>query len=426
MNQQSIPAEWTKNRSIYEVNIRQFTAEGTFAAFEKHLPRLKELGVGIIWFMPVQPIGKLNRKGNMGSYYSIQNYTAVNEDYGTLAEFKLLVKKIHDLGMFVLLDWVANHTAWDNVWTISHSEFYVKNEWGGFMQPNDDWTDVIQLNFNNIDLRRSMIEAMKFWISEADIDGFRCDMAHLIPTNFWNEARTELEKQKEIFMLAESQNRDLLDFAFDMEYTWDFFHTLNDVAHGHKNASHVSERFEWDIYQFPAHRYPLFFTSNHDENSWQGSSVERLGLALEAMNVLVFTVGGMPLIYNGQEAGLNKRLRFFEKDTIEWKDDKMFRFYQKLIDLRTRNKALWSGVYGGMVKRLETSDNSKLLAYERTKDNCNVLIICNLSYNDMEFTIDSNSVQGNYLNIMTGEKVLIESKIHIFLKGWEYRVYERG
>lgn len=420
----NLPLEWTKNKTIYEVNIRQYTPEGTFAAFEKHLPRLKTLGVGILWFMPVQPIGRINRKGKLGSYYSISDYTGIHPDFGTLDEFIQLVNKIHQQGMFVLLDWVANHTAWDNIWTKEHPGFYVKDEQGNFMRPNADWTDVIKLDFDNASTQQAMIDAMKFWVKTVGVDGFRCDMAHLVPTSFWNKARKELEQVKPLFMLAESQNRDLLDKAFDMEYTWDFFHTLNDIANGNKNVVHIDERLQWDIFDFPRNRYQLFFTSNHDENSWQGSSIERLGDALEAISALVMTINGMPMIYNGQEAGIWKRLKFFDKDTIEWKDDKMCRFYRRLIALRKRNEALWSGAYGGDFERLKTTDNKHIFAFCRKKNNAKVVVILNLSDKDIEFTIENQTIAGIYQNVLTNERIIIGKKPNFRLIAWQYRVFE--
>ncbi len=416
--------EWSKNLSIYEVNVRQYTPGGTFKELEAHIPRLKELGVGFLWFMPIQPIGEKNRKGSLGSYYSIKDYTAVNPAYGTLDEFKQLVKKIHDAGMYVLLDWVANHTAWDSVWSVQHPDFFTKDEFGNFKPPVPDWADVIDLNFSNKELWTYMIEALKFWITETDIDGFRCDMAHLVPTEFWNTARAELDKTKEIFMLAESENRDLLEKAFNMEYNWNIFHIINSIAKGERNVNDLDNILQYEIHDFPENAYQMFFTSNHDENSWNGSAIERLGFALEVFNAMMFTIDGMPLIYSGQEAGMYKRLKFFDKDLIEWKEDKMFRFYKTLIDLKKRNKALWNGKFGGSFSRIDTSNNSNIFAYLRKKDNKQVVAVLNLSNTEQMVTLFGNSYTGQYTNVFTHEKVMVEKDARIFLKPWDYRIYE--
>ncbi len=242
---------WTRNASIYEVNIRQFTPEGTIAAFEKHLPRLAKMGVKILWVMPVQPIGVKNRKGTMGSYYSIRDYTAVNPEFGTQADFNHMVKAAHALGMKVILDWVANHTAWDNVWTVSHPDWYKKNARGELTSYEYDngreieyWTDVIGLDYRQPALWDAMIGAMKFWVTTSDIDGFRCDVASLVPTPFWVRARAQLDAVKPLFMLAES-NDPAIHAAFDMTYDWKLFDTFADIAQGKGAASGPWQWIGW-------------------------------------------------------------------------------------------------------------------------------------------------------------------------------------
>lgn len=212
-----ITPEWVKNAVIYEVNVRQYTPEGTFNAFTEHLPRLKTLGVDILWFMPVNPIGVKNRKGPLGSYYSVKDYTAVNPEFGTMEDFRRLVEQVHEQGMYAIIDWVPNHTAWDHRWTKEHPDWYKQDEKGEFVSPFD-WTDVIQLDYDNEEMRQEMIEEMIFWIRESDIDGYRCDVAHMVPVDFWDEARKELDKVKPVFMLAESDQYFLHKNAFDMTY----------------------------------------------------------------------------------------------------------------------------------------------------------------------------------------------------------------
>lgn len=418
------PPEWSKNISLYEVNLRQFSNSGTFAEFETHLPRLKELGVGILWFMPIQPIGVRNRKGSLGSYYSIKNYTEVDPAYGTLEEFKQLVQKIHDLGMYVILDWVANHTAWDSNLTVEHPGFYTKDQSGNFTPPFPEWADVIDLNYDNEDLITYMADAMKFWITETNIDGFRCDMAHLVSTYVWETIRPELNKVKDVLMLAESENRDLLEKAFDMEYNWKLFHILNDVAKGNKNVADIDNLLQQEVIDFPEHSYQLFFTSNHDENSWNGSAIERIGVGLEPISIFTFTVHGMPLIYSGQEAGNWKRISFFDKDLIEWKEDKMYRFYSLLNNLKRRNKALWNGIYGGGFLRIKTSADYNVLAYIRKKEEQAVFVVLNLSGTEHDFSLFGNDYVGKYKNIFSKETVELQENSQLVLKPWDYRVYE--
>ena len=213
--------EWSKNASIYEVNVRQYTPEGTFKAFQKHLPEIKKMGIDILWLMPINPIGKLNRKGSLGSYYSISDYNAVNPEFGNINDLKNLVNAAHNLGMKVIIDWVANHTSWDNIWTKTHPGFYIKDKNGNFKSPVADWTDAIGLNYNNPKLWIAMENSMEFWIKECDIDGFRCDVAGRVQMPFWNFVRMELEKIKPVFMLAEAEGPQFHKHAFDMTYSWE-------------------------------------------------------------------------------------------------------------------------------------------------------------------------------------------------------------
>ncbi len=418
----NLPVEWSKNLTIYEVNLRQYTKSGTIKEFEAHLPRLKNLGVGILWFMPIQPIGVLERKGTLGSYYSIRDYRTVDPVCGTLEEFAALIEKIHQMGMYVIIDWVANHTSWDNVLTQTHPYFYTCNESGGFKPPNDEWTDVIELNYKVRDMREYMVETMKFWIRETNIDGFRCDMANLVPTEFWRFARKELDTVKPVFMLAEAEQRELIDGAFDVIYNWNIFHTFNRIAKGESTCWDLTSMLEHEIYQFPSHAYQLMFTSNHDENSWNGSELERLGEGLEAFTVLYFTLTGIPLIYSGQESGNHKRLSFFEKDEIEWKDDKMFPLYAKLINLKKTTEALWSGPYGGKLILYDTRNGRHTLAYMREEGDSKVLVILNLSGSEQFAHLHDVSLQGVYVDIFSNDSYTIYDDYYFRLKPWEYIV----
>ena len=344
--------EWCYNKTIYEVNVRQYTISGTFKEFESQLPRLKEMGVDILWFMPINPIGVKNRKGTLGSYYSVKDYLGVNPEFGTIDDFKSLVNEIHKMGMHVIIDWVANHTAWDNNLAIEHPDWYTKDSLGNFVPPVPDWHDVIDLNYANNELRHYMINALKFWVKECDIDGYRCDVASMVPTDFWIEARKELDKIKPVFMLAESDDP-ALHQAFDMTYDWRVYSTLNDIASGKKNLDSLKIIFKNDQNNFPKDAIRMQFTTNHDENSWHGTAIKRLGDAFKSFTAFTFVIPGMPLIYSGQEAGINKSLDFFEKDTINWSNFKYEKFYHKLIDLKKNNKALQCEARGGGMEVLK-------------------------------------------------------------------------
>ncbi len=371
--------DWSKDAVMYEVNVRQYTKEGTFAAFAEHLPRLKELGVDILWFMPIYPISKTNRNGGLGSYYAVDDYKAVNAEFGASEDFKALVDEAHEMGFKVMLDWVANHTGWDNAWT-ANAGWYTTDEAGSIvMPPGTDWADVADLNYENQDMQAAMIDAMTYWVKEFDIDGYRADYASGVPKAFWEEARVELEQVKPVYMLAEDdQQIGLLQHAFNSNYGWSLYNMMNRIAKGHGNALQVKSYGERLVKSYPAGTYPLNFTSNHDENSWTGTVHERLGEGVKTMAALSFLMPGMPLIYSGQEAGLDKRLLFFDKDEINWSDLSMQSFYKRLIALKHDNPALWNGSAGGDFHSLETGDD-RLLAFERTKDGNTVIAVLNLS-----------------------------------------------
>lgn len=416
--------EWSKKATIYEVNIRQYTPEGTFSAFQKHLPELKKLGVDILWLMPINPIGVQNRKGSLGSYYSIQDYKAVNPEFGTMEDFRKLVSEIHKLGMHVIIDWVANHTAWDNVWVKSHPEFYTKDEKGNFVPPVADWTDVIDLNYDNKELWNFMIDAMNYWIKESNIDGFRCDVAAMVPTEFWIEARKHFTKSKKnIFMLAEA-NENYLHQVFDMTYNWPLKDLMNDVAQGKKNPNAIKEYFENEKKEYNKDDYRMVFTTNHDENSWNGTEYERLGDAAETFAVLCGTVKGMPLIYTGQEAGMNKRLRFFDKDTVDWKPNKMREIYTKLNELKRNNRALWNGASGGEMNFVNTG-NENVLAFAREKGKNIVVSIFNLSPKQQNVKFDFKNISGKLTDVFGNKKMSFNGTIELNLEPWNYKIYSR-
>lgn len=361
-----LPSEWIKNATIYEVNVRQYTKEGTFAAFEERLPKLKELGVDVLWFMPIQPIGKLNRKAigdtfvqdlanpdydkYWGSPYSIADYTAVNPGYGSVEDFKRIIAKCHEMDMKVILDWVGNHTAWDNPWITANPEWYTHDSTGKITDPIGDdgkswgWTDVADLNYDNKEMRAEMIKSMQFWVEECDLDGFRCDVAMEVPTDFWNEARVALDKVKPMFMLAESETHspDQFESAFDAYYGWEMHHVFNKLYKGEVNGYEVERVMRDKDSVNGTDVFPMNMITNHDENSWNGTIDERLGKSWKSMAVLSYALRGMPLVYSGQEVGLKHRLSFFGKDEIDWnapQASEHFEFYKVLNEIKA-NPAL--------------------------------------------------------------------------------------
>jgi len=410
--------EWAKNANIYEVNIRQYTQEGTFKAFQEHLPRLKAMGVDILWIMPIHPIGMKNRKGTLGSYYAVQNYKEVNPEFGTLEDFKALVNKAHELGFKVIIDWVANHTSWDNVWITANPEWYTQNDKGEIIAPVEDWADVADLNYDNADMQNAMIDALKYWVTETGIDGYRCDVAGMVPNEFWVKARKELDAIKPVFMLAEWGEPQIHE-AFDMSYGWDMHHIMNDVAQGKASPLAFDTLFTKIAETYPQEAFMMQFTSNHDENSWNGTEYERMGDAVKAFAVFAATIPGMPLIYSGQEAGFNKRLDFFEKDLIVWKDNNMTGVYTKLLTLKKENAALWHGEAGGSFTKIVTDADNKVYAFVREKDDKKVVVIINMSKSQVNVNFTTEAAFGKYKSLLDDKEMTLESGKPLKLKAWE-------
>ncbi len=415
---------WVANATIYEVNIRQYTPEGTFNAFAKQLPRLQQLGVGILWLMPIQPISVKNRKGTLGSPYSVANYKQVNPDYGTNADFTALVAQAHALGMHVILDWVANHTGWDNPW-IANKSWYTQDSSGNIIWPaGTDWNDVADLNYDNADMRAAMIDAMRYWVTEFDIDGFRCDVAGSVPTDFWESASHELHKYKHVFMLAEDDsNLSLLDNAFTANYGWKFMKFANGVSGG------SAMRYEFTGYlanqrnSYDEGTYPMLFITNHDENSWNGTEFKRLGAAVKPLAALTFIAPGIPMLYNGQEVGFNRQLQFFEKDPITWTASPAWtNFFTKLIAFRKAHPSLWSGVAAGSVTTLK-NDNAQVISLLRQKASDKVVYVMNLSSKAQKVTVAAAAGAGALLDYATGKRAVLKKSQKLVLKPFEYRIW---
>lgn len=386
-----------------------------------HLDRLRDMGVDILWLMPIYPVGIKNRKGSLGSYYSVSDYQTVNPEFGTLEDLRTLVSRAHEYGMKVMLDWVANHTSWDHVWTLTNPEFYKKNNNGDFFSPYD-WSDVIELDYDNIDLRKAMIEVLKFWVTETDIDGYRCDVAGLVPTDFWEEARQALNEVKQLFMLAEDSDKpELLRYAFDMNYNSKVHNLFNRIACGESPAHEFWAHYSWNDSIFDSKAFRMNFITNHDENSWNGSEFERLDGGVEAFAALIFFIPGMPLIYSGQEAGLEKRLRFFEKDMIEWGSFRLHNFYKMLIKIKKDYSPLLNGHHGASMERIETNYPDEVLAFSRSDENCCVTAVFNLSRNKLyAVKIDLAGRVGFFENILSSESHNFKDVYSTDMEPWEY------
>ena len=414
--------KWAENSTIYEVNIRQYTPEGTFNAFAEHLPRLKEMGVELVWLMPIHPISEKNRKGSLGSYYSVKDYLGINPEFGSESDFRALVDKIHELDMKVIIDWVANHTGWDNPLIEEHPEWYKKDENGNIISPVADWTDVAGLNFEQPELRKYMTDALVYWVKEFDIDGYRCDVAGMVPLDFWENARKELDKIKPVFMLAEHEDPKFQESAFDMTYGWEFHHLMNKAAKKEIGLNELNAYFDKIEASYQKDDIIMYFTSNHDENSWNGTVFERLGEKAQFFAVMTYLIPGMPLIYSGQEAKLTKRLLFFEKDQIDWNDYEWGDFYKSLTEFKRNNQAVWNGLAGGDFTRINLHES--VLAFNRTKENNTVISLFNLSDEEVSIQLPEK-LSGEFELLFTGEKIILPENKNITLSAWEYKVFSK-
>lgn len=417
--------DWSHDAVLYQINLRQFTSEGSIAAAEAELPRLAELGVDILWLMPVQPIGVAERKGELGSPYSISDYRAVNPELGTMEDMRAFIDAAHELGFHVILDWVANHSAWDNPLIEAHPDWYSR-DWRGDMQPppGTDWSDVADFDYGNADLRDYMAESMAFWVREVGFDGFRCDVAGFVPIDFWERVRAELDAIRPVFMLAEWEQRDLHRDAFDATYAWTWNNTMHDVAMGHADAGALRGHYFYEeANSWPRDAYRMRYTSNHDQNSWEGTQFERFGDALEAAIILSFTGSGIPLIYNGQEAGNQDRLAFFQRDPIEWREHPLNALFRDLVDLRHANSALWAGAAGAPMQNIQNSHQSSVFSFLRQDSRNAVLTAINFSAAPVQTVLHEGPHQGLYRDWQTGESIRFEADTMLELRPWEGRVF---
>jgi glycosidase len=407
---------WAKNATIYEVNVRQYTAEGSFSAFQKHLPRLKDMGVDILWFMPITTISEKVRKGTLGSYYACSSYTKINPEFGTVNDFASIVKEAHSLGMKVIIDWVANHTGRHHEWMDLHPDWFSRNAQGEFTERNG-WDDVVDLNFSNTDMRKALIGAMQYWVRDVKIDGFRCDMAHLVPLDFWKEAREAVETIQPLYWLAECEDVNYHQ-VFDTSYAWALMHVSEKLAKGEVGIHEVYNVLH-NYSQYPAGATKLLFTSNHDENSWNGTEYEKYGVATKAWAIFTQTWKGIPLIYSGQELPNKKRLKFFDKDQIDWTAaPALHDFYKTLSTLRKTHTAIVSGETFNLPVQTDG-----VMAYLRQDDQSTIFVLLNLSNHHHKVEISHGKLQGVFKNVFSGMAFNFNYSVPFELMPGDYFVY---
>ena len=417
-------AEWSKNASIYQLNTRQFTPEGTLRAAERQLPRLKELGTTIIWLMPIHPIGKAHRKGELGSPYAIQDYFAVNPELGSMADLKRFVATAHRLGLHVILDWVGNHTAWDNVIRKDHPDWYLKNRKG---QPRPtpwfDWDDIIELDYKSPGLRAYMTRALRFWVKEAGVDGYRFDAAGFVPQDYWDDVAANLRTIKPVFLLAEWESRDMHTRAFDASYAWSWWDALRNIAAGKADATSLYSYYAWNEKFYPKDAYRLLYVTNHDKNAWEGTEFETFGPALDAAIVFSVISDGIPMIYNGQEAGNERRLKFFERDPIVWKSAPHEALYKNLFALKKVNTALWNGRWGATMEQVVNSAPQQIFSFVRQNSKDKVFAVFNWSDKAQQVTFTGDLQYGSYHEFGSGTAVTLDQDSKLNLAPWSYKVY---
>ena len=421
------PPQWIKTTNIYEVNTRQYTPEGTFNAFSTHLPRLKDMGVETLWFMPITPIAQKNKKGVLGSPYACSDYFSVNPELGTLNDFIGLVKQAHDMGFKVILDWVANHTGWDHKWTIDHPEYYLFDTSTSDFKMASGMEDIIELDFKNTGLRQAMTEAMQFWTTNTDVDGFRCDLAFWVELDFWKQARASLEKDKALFWLGEFDPVDNPEYfeVFDAAYTWTWMHKTEDYYKKNTDIEILATVLgNYNKVSEPDH-FLIWFTSNHDENSWNGTEFEKYGNMAKSLAVFSLTWKGLPMIYSGQELPNTKRLDFFAKDAIPWNGKyELHEFYKKLLTLRKARNSLLAEDKMCNYFPLNQLAPIKCLGYLRVCGNDKVVVLLNWSSERISFCLVDEPAYGKYVNIFSRNEIEISSATLFELEPWDFLVFE--
>lgn len=422
--------EWSYSAVLYELNIRQFTPEGTLNAAIERLPFLRSIGIDAIWLMPIYPIGVEGRKGTLGSYYSISDYKGVNPEFGTADDLRAFISAAHAMGIKVLLDWVANHTARDARWITERPADWYERDAEGVAKVPWDWTDTAKLNYANHDVWLGEIDAMRYWVEEFGVDGFRCDMAMLVPIEFWQEASEELHKIKsDIFMLAEAEEDNLFDRAFNMSYQWNVHHIMVDIAKGARRVWDLRNAIHAERQRYPREAMRMSFTSNHDENSWSGSEQSRFGASLEVMTALTFLMPStMPLIYTGQEVGYDHSFEFFERDAIPaelYRENRTTELYRRLIALKHKERALDAGERGGDMIEIDNNAKDCMITLVREVDGSRVVAILNLSPYTIHADFNTGIYAGTYRDALSGERVVLAEHVERDIAPWYYQILVR-
>ncbi|AFU99322.1 alpha-amylase family glycosyl hydrolase [Simiduia agarivorans] len=416
--------DWSADAVLYQLNTRQFTPEGSFRAAARELPRLKALGVDIIWLMPIHPIGEENRKGSLGSPYSVRDYRGVNPELGTPGDFRAFVEQAHALGLKVILDWVANHSAWDNPLRFEQPDWYERDYKGDFRPtPWWDWSDIIDLDYSQPALRHYMADAMVYWVREFGVDGFRCDVAGFVPIDFWEAVRAELEQIKLVFLLAEWESRDLHARAFDATYAWSWHEKMKHLAKGDADVTSLFVYYSWNESAFPREAYRMTYVENHDSNAWEGTVQENFGAAYPAVLALSFVGEGMPLIYNGMEAGNDRRLAFFERDPIQWRVHPTGDLLRSLIQLRKQEQVLWNGQYGERMVHVPNSQPTQVLSFVRGRGAERVLAVFNFSAEPQTTRLQGSLFPGTYRHWSSGEERRFTADTEVLLAPWEFGIW---
>lgn len=417
-----VSQDWIKDAVVYEIFPRQYSAKGDFNSITNDLERLDKLGVTILWLMPIHPIGELKKKGTIGSPYAVRDYYGINASYGTQADLQKLISVAHKHGMKVIIDIVANHTAWDSV-MMKNKSFYTQNEKGEIISPVPDWADVADLNYDNPALRKYMIKMLKSWVRDYDLDGFRFDVAGFVPTSFWEEARREVDKiKKDTFWLAEWHEPDLLINAFNADYSWSMHSALDEVLHGKKPAHHIRETWEAEKARFPKNTLHLRFSDNHDEKRAIARFGEKGALAGQA---LAFLIDGIPLVYNGMEVGDTTESgspALFEKLPIFW-DIKVRRpefpkFYDAMIALRKNSVALRRGE----TNWVKNSDEDRVLTFMRKSGNEEILVAINMTNSPFFGAVE---VSGNFEEITPNMEKSSTGLPTLSLDSLDFRIFKK-
>ncbi|APE26866.1 alpha-amylase family glycosyl hydrolase [Aurantiacibacter gangjinensis] len=422
--------EWSRDAVLYQINTRHFTPEGTFAAAEEQLPRLREMGVDILWLMPIHPIGQVNRKGTLGSPYSVRDYYAVNPEFGTEDDFRSFMEAAHAQGFHVILDLVANHTAWDNQLATDHPDWYEKT-WDGNFRPTPwwDWSDIIDLDWSQPGVRQHVGEAMEYWVREFGVDGYRADVAGYVPVDFWETMRGRLDAIRPVFMLGEVQETAYHRASFDATYAWDWHHTSKDIAQGRGNATSFFGYYAENESLWPREVMRMTYIENHDSNAWEGTLYENYGDGLEAMTALAFTGEGIPLIHNGMEACNAKRLEFFERDPIDWDQNPDCTYGDLLVDLiafRDANPALENGRWGARMQQVVTDRPQEIFAWVRQEEGNKVVGLFNFSGDPVEATLADGLAAGSYREFRSDETVVLDAGDTVTLPAWGFRLLSSG